>query len=180
MNVIKKALFGLYGVIGLLIALFGIRLPFAEQLAKDYYRYALAGLLIILLMIPVAFGIFILSFNANNFKAEIVQFVKDHTQRELVLQGDIKVTFFPELGLDSGKMLLRQRNSAREFASVNNARFYIAWLPLLRRKLVFDHVEIDGARANLNRFKDGTTNYDDLLIRDESLAPVTFDIDRSS
>jgi AsmA protein len=87
------------------------------------------------------------------------------------------VTFFPKLGLDSGKMSLSQRNSAREFASVNNARLYIAWLPLLHRQLVFDHMEIDGARVNLIRFKDGTTNYDDLLIRDETLAPVTFDID---
>ena len=49
-------------------------------------------------------------------------------------QGDIKVTFFPKLGLDSGQMLLRQRNSAREFASVNNARLYIAWLPLLKKQ----------------------------------------------
>ncbi len=178
MNAIKYALLGLYGIIGLLVSMFGpLKVPFAESLAKEHYRYAIGGLLIILLILPVAIGVFILSFDANNFKTEIIHFVKEHTQRDLVLQGDIKVTFFPKLGLDSGKMLLSQRNSAREFASVNNARLYIAWLPLLHRQLVFDHVEIDGARANLTRFKDGTTNYDDLLIRDESLAPVTFDID---
>jgi AsmA protein len=178
MNAIKYALLGLYGIIGLLISTFGpFKVPFAESLAKEHYRYAIGGVLIVLMIIPVAIVVFILSFNANNFKTEIVQYVKDHTQRELVLQGDIKVTFFPKLGLDSGKMLLSQRNSAREFASVNNARLYIAWLPLLHRQLVFDHVEIDGARANLTRFKDGTTNYDDLQIRDENLAPLTFDID---
>src|SRR5450756_517488 len=178
MNAIKYALLGLYGIIGLLVSMFGpLKVPFAESLAKEHYRYAIGGLLIILLILPVAIGVFILSFDANNFKTEIIQFVKEHTQRDLVLQGDIKVTFFPKLGLDSGKMLLSQRNSAREFASVNNARLYIAWLPLLHRQLVFDHVEIDGARANLTRFKDGTTNYDDLLIRDETLSPVTFDID---
>ncbi len=94
-----------------------------------------------------------------------------------MLQGDIKVTFFPKLGLDSGKLPLSQRNSAREFASVNDARLYIAWWPLLKRQLVIDHVEIDGARVNLTRYKNGTTNYDDLLIRDEVLAPMTFDID---
>jgi AsmA protein len=31
--------------------------------------------------------------------------------------------------------------------------------------------------ANVTRFKDGTTNFDDLLIRNETLSPVTFDID---
>src|ERR1019366_6788094 len=178
MNAIKYALLGLYGIIGLLVSMFGpFKVPFAESLAKEHYRYAIGGLLIILLILPVAIGVFILSFDANNFKTEIIQFVKAHTQRDLVLEGDIKVTFFPKLGLDSGKMLLSHSNRAREFASVNNARLYIAWLPLLHRQLVFDHVEIDGARANLTRFKDGTTNYDDLLIRDESLAPLTFDID---
>lgn len=178
MKAFKNALLGLYGVIGMVISTFGLfKLPFAESLAKEHYRYAIGGVLIILLILPVAIGVFILSFNANNFKTEIVQYVKEHTQRDLVLQGDIKVTFFPKLGLDSGKMSLSQRNSAREFASVDNARLYIAWLPLLRKQLVFDHVEIDGARINLTRFKDGTTNYDDLLIRDERLAPVTFDID---
>ncbi len=178
MKAVKKALLGLYGVVGLMISVFGpFRLPFAESLAKEHYRYAIGGVLIVLMILPIAIGVFIFSFDANNFKAEIVQYVKEHTQRDLVLTGDIKVTFFPRLGLDSGKMLLRQRNSAREFASVNNARLSIAWLPLLRRKLVFDHVETDGARANLIRYKDGTTNYDDLLIRDETVSPVTFDID---
>ncbi len=178
MKSFKYGLLGLYGVIGMLISALGLfRLPFAESLAKEHYRYALAGVLIVLMIVPVVIVVFILSFNVNNFKSQIVQYVKDHTQRELVLQGDIKVTFFPKLGLDTGKMLLSQRNSAREFASVNDARLYIAWLPLLKKQLVFDHVEIDGARVNLTRYKDGTTNYDDLQIRDEKLAPFTFDID---
>jgi AsmA protein len=178
MKSFKYALLGLYGVIGMLVSALGLfKLPFAESLAKQHYRYAIAGLLIVLMIIPAIIVVFILSFNANSFKTQIVQYVKNHTQRELVLQGDIKVKFFPKLGLDTGKMLLSQRNSAREFASVNDARLYIAWLPLLRKQLVFDHVEVDGARVNLIRYKNGTTNYDDLQIRDEKLAPFTFDID---
>ena len=167
-----------YGVIGMPVSAFGpFKLPFAEALAKEYYRYAIAGILVVLMIIPAIIVVFILSFNANHFKTQIIQYVKNHTQRGLVLQGDIKVTFFPKLGLDTGKMLLSQRNSAREFASVNDARLYVAWLPLLRKQLVFDHVEVDGARVNLIRYKNGTTHYDDLQIRDENLAPFTFDID---
>lgn len=178
MKSIKFAFLGLLGVLGMLVSMFGpIKIPFAETLAKTYYRYALGAVLVILLLIPIFVGLFLLTFNANNFKSEIIQFVKDRTQRELVLQGDIKVTFFPKLGLDSGKLSLSQRNSAKEFASVNNARLYIAWLPLFKRQLVFDRVVIDGIHANVIRLKDGTTNFDDLLISDEHLAPLTFDID---
>jgi len=177
MNAIKYALIGLIGIIGVVVSIFGIRIPFTESFAKDHWRAGVAALLLIILFIPAAFGLFIFLFDANKFKSEIVHYVKEHTQRDLVLQGDIKVTFFPKLGLDSGNVSLSQRNSAKEFASISNARLYIAWLPLFHRQLVFDHVEIDGARANLIRFKDGTTNFDDLLIRDESLSPMTFDID---
>lgn len=178
MKAFKYALLGLAGIIGLAISTFGpVKVPFAESLAKSYYRYALGALMFVLLLISVAVGLFIFTFDANNFKSEIVQFVKERTQRDLVLQGSIKVTFFPKLGLDSGHASLSQRNSAKEFASINNARLYIAWLPLFKRKLVFDRVEIDGIRANVVHLKDGSTNYDDLLISDERLAPLTFDID---
>ena len=177
MKAIKYALIGLFGIIGVVLSVFGIKVPFAESLAKEHWRAGLAALLLIILLTPAAFGLFLYLFDANRFKSEIIHYVKEYTQRDLVLQGDIKVTFFPKLGLDSGRMSLSQRNSAKEFASVNNARLYIAWLPLLKKQLVFDHIEIDGASANLIRFKDGTTNFDDLLIRDETLSPVTFDID---
>lgn len=177
MKAIKNSALGLTGIIGVLVSLFGFKVPYAESLAKEHWRYGLAALLLIILMIPVAIGLFVYLVDANKFKGEIVQFVKVHAQRDLVLEGDIRVTLFPKLGLDSGKMSLSQRNSAKEFASVNNARLYIAWLPLLKKQLIFDRVVIDGIHANLNRLKDGSTNFDDLLIRDESLAPLTLDID---
>jgi AsmA protein len=177
MNALKSAVLGLVGIFGVAVSFVGIKVPFAESLAKDHWRAGTAALLLVILLIPAAVGVLLFMVDANQFKAEIVQFVKVQTQRDLVLQGDIKVKFFPKLGLETGKMSLSQRNSAREFASINNARLYVAWWPLLKKQLVFDRVEIDGLSANLIRLADGATNYDDLLIRDENLAPMTFDID---
>ena len=177
MKAIKNSALGLFGITGVVVSIFGIKIPFAESFAKEHWRAGLAALLLIILMIPAAIGLFLYLVDTNRFKTEIVQYVKEHTQRDLVLQGDLKVTFFPKLGLDSGKMSLSERNSAREFASINNARLYIAWWPLFKKQLVLERVEIDGIHANLTRFKDGTTNFDDLLIRNEALSPVTFDID---
>ena len=109
MKSFKYALLGLYGVIGMLVSALGLfKLPFAESLAREHYRYAIAGLLIVLLVIPAIIVVFILSFNANNYKTDIVQYVKEHTQRDLVLQGDIKVTFFPKLG-QIGRASCRER-----------------------------------------------------------------------
>jgi len=177
MKAIKNSVLGLFGITGVLVSMFGIKVPFAESFAKEHWRAGLAALLVIILMIPAAIGLFLYLVDANRFKGEIVQFVKTHTQRDLVLQGDLKLTLFPKLGLDSGKMSLSERNSAKEFAAINNARLYIAWWPLFKKQLVLERVEFDGIHANLTRFKDGTTNFDDLLIRNEALSPVTLDID---
>jgi AsmA protein len=177
MKAIKKSALGLFGIAGVLVSIFGIKIPFAESFAKEHWRAGLAALLLIILMVPAAIGLFLYLVDTNRFKTEIVQYVKAHTQRDLVMQGDLKVTFFPKLGLDSGKMSLSERNSAKEFASINNARLYIAWWPLFKKQLVLERVEIDGIHANLTRFKDGTTNFDDLLIRNETWSPATLDID---
>src|SRR5512139_4029306 len=158
--------------------MFGLfKVPFAESAAKEHWRQALTAIVIILMLVAGAIALFIYTFDANYFKAQIVQYVKVHKQRELVLEGDIKISFFPKLGLNSGKMSLSERNSSKEFASIENARFYIAWFPLIRKQLEIDRVTLDGVHANVIRYKDGSSNFDDLLLREGSLDSTKFDID---
>lgn len=178
MRSIKHALLGLFGIAGLTISMFGLfKVPFAESAAKDYWRQALVAILLILMLIAGTIGLFIYTFDANYFKAQIIQYVKVHKQRDLMLEGDIKVSFFPKLGLNTGKVSLNERNSTKGFASIDNARLYIAWFPLLRKQLEVDRVTLDGVHANVIRYKDGTVNLDDLLIHDGSLDSTKFDID---
>lgn len=177
MKTIKSAVLGLFGIIGVMVSMFGIRIPFAESLAKEHWRAGLATLLIVILMVPAAIALFLFLIDANRFKTEIIQYVKVQTQRDLALQGNLKVTFFPEFGLEADKMSLSQRNSAREFASINSARFHVAWWPLLQKRLVIKRAEFDGVRANLVRSRDGSTNFDDLLLHNPGQSPVTLDIE---
>ncbi len=178
MKSIKHALLGLFGITGVAFSMFGLfKVPFAESAAKEHWRHALAAILLILILIAGVIGLFIYTFDANYFKAQIVQYVKVHKQRDLVLEGDIKVTFFPKLGLNSGKMSLSERNSSKGFASIDNARLYIAWFPLIRKQLEVDRITLDGVHANVIRYKDGSTNFDDLLLHDSSLDSTRFDID---
>lgn len=178
MQSIKHALLGLFGITGVALSMFGLfKVPFAESAAKDYWRQALAAILLILLLIAGVIGLFIYTFDANFYKAQIVEYVKVHKQRDLVLEGDIKVSFFPKLGLNSGKMSLSERNSSKGFASIENARFYIAWFPLIRKQLEVERITLDGVHANVIRYKNGSTNFDDLLLQDGRLDSTKFDID---
>ena len=175
---LKHALLGLYGIVGLSISTFGpFKVPFAEAHAKEYWRHALAGIVIVLVLIAALVSLALYMFDANYFKSQMVDYVKIHNQRDLTLEGDIKVTFFPQLGLDSGKMTLSQHNSSKGFASIENARLYIAWWPLLRKQLQIERVALDGVHANLIRYKNGSTNIDDLLTSEASLGDIKFEID---
>ena len=178
MKAIKYALLGLVGVIGLVVSTFGpLKIPFAESLAKTYYRYAIAGLLVVVLLLGGLIAIAVQVLDPNQFKTQIVRWVQDRTQRELALEGELKVSWFPKLALETGKASLSQRRSAREFASLDSARVTLAWLPLLRGNVRVDRCEIVGLRAQVARFKDGTTNIDDLLRDAATISPASIDLD---
>lgn len=124
------------------------------------------------------------TFNPNEYKGYIVHAIKDKKQRTLHLDGDIKLTFFPRIGANLGRLSLSEYKSDQQFASVDSARVSLELLPLLSRQVVVDEVAVSGLTANLIKYKDGTTNIDDLLGRDDkprdSNQPVKFDINSVS
>ncbi len=125
-----------------------------------YLLFILGGVLVILVAVIV---IVLATFDPNAYKPRIVQMVKERTGRTLTIDGDIGLAFFPKIGADLPPTRLSGRNSAEEFAGVNRLRIYVALFPLLRKRLVIDEVRLEGLRANLVKFKDGTTNFSDLL-----------------
>lgn len=175
----KQVLLGWYGVLGLTLAyVLPFRPPFAEGYAKEYWRHALGSLLLVLGFIGGLIGLTIYLLDANDFKGQIVDYVKANKQRDLVLEGDLQLSFFPRLGLDTGKMSLSQRNSTRKFAEVDNARLYISWWPLLLKRLQVERVVLDGLHADVVRHADGSSNFDDLLVTAEQLVDVKFAVDK--
>lgn len=178
MNAIKFALLGLIGIIGLVLSVFSpLKIPFAESLAKAYYRYAIAGMMVLVVLLGSLIAVAVHMLDPNQFKAQIVHWVQERTQRELLLDGELKLSYFPKLGFETGRASLSQRRSTREFASVDSARVTIAWLPLLRRQVLVDRAEVDGLRAQLIRLKDGSTNIDDLLRDVATVSPANIDVD---
>lgn len=175
---LKQALLGLYGIIGVSVSTFGgFKVPFAESHAKEYWRHALFGIILVFGLIAgiISFALYV--FDANYFKSQMVDYVKTHHQRDLTLDGDIRITFFPRLGLDAGKMSLSQRNSSKSFASIDNAHFYIAWWPLVLKQLQIESVALDGVHANIVRYKNGSSSLDDLLNPDGTMDDIKFEID---
>jgi len=128
-----------------------------------YLRYALYAIGALVLLLIVAIGILVATFDPNDYKPRIVQLVKDKTGRTLSIAGDIDLKVFPKLGVQLGKLSLSERDGGGEFAHLEAAEVYVALLPLLSNRVVVDEVRVDGARANLIKFEDGSTNFDDLI-----------------
>ena len=144
---------------------------------KKLLKYSLYGIASLIVLILVGVAIFAATFNPNDYKQKVVDLVKEKKQRTLNIEGDIKLSFWPKIGADLGKVSLSEHNNPAEFASLDSVKVSLALLPLLKKQLVVDTVYIDGAKANIIKYKDGTTNFDDLISKDESSNDIQFDID---
>ena len=120
------------------------------------------------------------TFDPNDYKDQIIKAVKEGKQRNLRLDGNITLSFFPNIGANVGKVSLSEFNSDKQFAAIDSARVSLALLPLFSGQAVVNEVAVSGLQATLVKHKDGTTNIDDLLGKDEKKTdnkqPVKFDI----
>lgn len=131
-------------------------------------KYLLFGLAALLALLVLAIAIIAATFNPNDYKPTLIKLVQDKTQRTLSIPGDIKLMFFPRIGADLGKIAISERKGAQVFASAEHARVSVALLPLFSKQVVVDRVLVDGLAVNLHRYKDNSTNYDDLLPKDKA------------
>jgi AsmA protein len=141
-----------------------------------YLKFALIGLGGLVVLAVAVAAIVAATFDPNDYKPLVVKLVQEKKQRTLEIPGRIRLTFFPKIGADLGKVSLSERGGNAVFASVESARVSVALLPLLRKQVVVDRVAIDGIRANLKRRKDGSTNFDDLAAGEEKAKPKDQDV----
>ncbi len=140
-------------------------------------KYGLFGLGGVIALLVLVVAVIAATFNPNDYKPLVVKMVKDKKERTLNIEGDIKLAFWPKIGANLGKVSISEHQSDKEFASIQSAQVALAVLPLLKKQLVVDTIYIDGAKANIIKYKDGTTNFDDLLSKEEESEEIKFDVD---
>jgi AsmA protein len=125
-----------------------------------YVLLAVGGVVaLVLLAVAVVFA----TFDPNKYKPELAAAVKEKTGRTLAIEGNLRLTVFPSIGVAVGKTSLSEPDSSRIFARIDEARMSLALLPLFSRRVVVDRVTLSGLTADLVKHKDGKTNFDDLL-----------------
>ena len=123
-----------------------------------------AGAVLLSLLLLLAAAAFIgARVDPNDYKDDMVRLVRERHQRTLAIPGTIKLTFYPRIGADLGKVTLSDHASTAEFAAIDRARVSVALIPLLlRQQLVIDRIDVEGMRARVVRLEDGSMNTGDL------------------
>lgn len=99
----------------------------------------------------------------NDYKDDMVRLVRERHQRTLAIPGTIRLTLYPRLGADLGRVTLSEPGAGGQFAAIDGARVSVALLPLLlRQEVVIDRIDVKGMRANVIRHADGSMNTGDL------------------
>lgn len=129
---------------------------------------------LVISVMVAAIVIIILTFDPNDYKDEISSLVKSQTGRTLTIQGDLGLSFFPWIGVESGVVILGNAEGfgPDPFARIDSARLSIKLLPLFRRQIEIDTVKLYGLSVSLARNPQGITNWDDLIARNTSTSPA--------
>lgn len=126
-------------------------------------RRVLIAIATVFVLVVLALGVFVATFDANRFKPTIVELVEKHTGRQLTIAGDLSLSVWPRIALSIGPAQLSGPKGSGEFARIESARIGVALRPLLARRVEVEHVALDGLKLDAIRHRDGSTNFDDLL-----------------
>ena len=128
-----------------------------------WLKYPLYGLLALVVLLAAGAAILALSFDPNQYKDEVEKLVKEHTGRTLKFHGDVKLAFWPSIGVSVGKATLSRRASEHDFAAFDSAHVSVRLLPLLSGEVLVDQVRVAGLKASVIRAKGGKFDFEDLL-----------------
>ncbi|HEU4460755.1 MAG TPA: AsmA family protein [Methylibium sp.] len=128
-----------------------------------WLRRLLIALAVLVVLFAAAATYLAATFDANRYKGTLIDWVREHRQRTLKIDGPISLSVFPRLGLSLADVSLSEHRRADEFASLRSATLSVRLLPLLRKQLVVDRVAAQGVRVVYSRDANGVRNIDDLL-----------------
>lgn len=102
----------------------------------------------------VALAVFLpMYFDPNDYKTQIAEKLKEKTGRDFSIPGDISLSVFPWLGLETGEVSMSNAPGfgSEPFASVKAAEISVALLPLLRKEIQIGSVMLDGLVLRLQK-----------------------------
>ena len=119
-----------------------------------YSLIIFVSIIILLLIIPFFIPL-------NNYKGVIISKVKEATNRDLTINGDIKLSLLPNPSISLPEVKLSSISGAKEpyLISVDNAKASLQLLPLFRGVIEVASIELQKPIINLEILNNGKQNW---------------------
>ncbi|MDX3905846.1 MAG: AsmA family protein [Pigmentiphaga sp.] len=128
-----------------------------------WFKRIAIGAAAVLALAAIGVLALVLLVDPNHYKGPVADAVKKRYDRTLRIDGDLKLSVFPNLGVEVERLSLSEPRSTQIFAAVDRARASVAVLPLLSGRIVVDGIKVAGLKANIVRYQNGKLNFEDLL-----------------
>ncbi len=125
-------------------------------------RFALIGVLCLVLLAVAAAGLAVLLIKPNDYKPQLIAAVKKATGRTLSLPGDLSLSVFPGISVSAGPAELTDDAAfgPEPFFRVQKMKADLALFPLLSGSVRIGEIALEGVRVKLAVTQTGRVNWD--------------------
>jgi AsmA family protein len=115
----------------------------------------------ITLLILIGIGIFISTFDVNQYKGQIIKAVQNNTNRSFSIDGDLRIGYslIPTIVVEGVKFGNAKWGSNPEMLNVGSFEAQIALLPLLDRDIEVKELKLNDATILIETNKEGVGNW---------------------
>ncbi len=127
-------------------------------------RRSIKFFFIFLALVLLALLAFVATFDANNYKPEIIEQVEKATGRSFTIDGDIDLSVFPWVGLTVENAALGNAKGfkADQFAAIKQLDVKVNVLPLIKKEVQINTIRLHGLNVSLEVAKDKSNNWSSL------------------
>ncbi len=120
--------------------------------------------LLFLGLVIIAVIAFVATFDANNYKSQIIEQVENATGRDFTIDGDVHLSVFPWVGLKVDDVALGNEKGFTEkpFAAIKQLDIKVNVLPLIKKEVQINIVRLHGLNVSLEVAKDNSNNWSSL------------------
>ena len=114
-------------------------------------------------------------FDPNDYKDQISALVEEQTGRALQIEGDLELSYFPWLGVQTGRISLSNAKGFGDqpFVALENATLRVkVWPLLLYQEVRAGAIILNGVMLNLATDASGGNNWSDLIAREDAKTEV--------
>jgi len=120
-----------------------------------------------LIAIIIVVGFIAIKFLVNEelIKDNLITQAKQFTKQDVTIEGDLNLTFYPQIGFELGKVTLFNKHEYADSkqVEVKSVQVAVELMSLFTKTIVVTNVEVDGLTVNVETLADGRNNMDELL-----------------